>query len=49
MKKEHDPTSPFMKETDVAPIFIRDENPRVTHSPVHDLMYKEIEERALNR
>ncbi len=49
MMKDKDPTSPFMKERDVSPMIIREEIPRVTHSPTHDLMYKEIEDRAKNR
>jgi hypothetical protein len=49
MVKDGDTTSPFKQERDIEPMIIREENPRVTHSPLHDLMYKQIEERARNR
>lgn len=40
MKKDKDPTSPFLKQNEVKPLIITENNPRVINSPVHDIIYE---------
>jgi len=49
MVKEKDPVSPFLAKHKVEPILIQEENPKVKYSPVHEHLYKELEERKQGR
>ncbi len=44
MKSQRDMMSPFLQKRDIPPIYITEENPRITNSPIYENMYRQQEQ-----
>lgn len=49
MIRDKEVKSPFLNEKYIDPIIIKDPLYKVTHSPVYDIIYEQMEERLKNR